>query len=453
MKPQDLGATPPASDTDNAAVIRVNDLGKCYQIYDRPQDRLWQSLWRGRKTFFREFWALRAVSFAVKKGETVGIIGRNGSGKSTLLHLIAGTLSPSTGELAVNGRIAALLELGSGFNPEFTGRENVYMNAAILGLNHDEIDRRFDEIAAFADIGDFIEQPVKTYSSGMMIRLAFAVSVCVDPEILIVDEALAVGDELFQRKCYGRIQSLQQNGTAILFVSHAAGAILELCSRAILLDSGQKLLEDHPKAVVGAYHKLLYAPAERRREIREMYLGQTANTEARPTKELPISLSPTHYDSGLIPESTVVYEHRGAQILDPHLESLNGQRVNILGRGEEYIFAYDVLFDEDAFAVRYGMLIKTKQGIELCSATSSQVGEGDEFVAAGLRMRINFRFRCSLLPGLFFLNAGCGGIIQGEEGFLHRIEDAVAFRVPQEAGLLVGGLLDLEISHQHTLLD
>lgn len=218
--------------------IRVQGLSKCYHVYDRPQDRLKQSLWRGRKQFYREFWALRDVSLEVGKGETVGIIGRNGSGKSTLLQMIAGTLTPTTGTVQVNGRVAALLELGSGFNPDFTGRENVYMNGAILGLSEAEIAARFDEIAAFAGIGDFIEQPVKTYSSGMMLRLAFAVSVCVDPDILIIDEALAVGDMAFQYKCMKQLERLTQSGTTLLFVSHDLGTVKAFCQKAVYLAKG-----------------------------------------------------------------------------------------------------------------------------------------------------------------------------------------------------------------------
>jgi lipopolysaccharide transport system ATP-binding protein len=219
--------------------IRVQGLSKCYRVYDKPQDRLKQSLWRGRRQYFREFWALRDISFDIRKGETVGIIGRNGSGKSTLLQLIAGTLAPTTGTVQVNGRVAALLELGSGFNPEFTGRENVYMNGAILGLSEQEISARFDEIAAFAAIGDFIERPVKTYSSGMMMRLAFAVSVCVDPDVLIVDEALSVGDIAFQLKCMDRLDRLVKSGTTLLFVSHDILSVKSFCQRAIYLTSGQ----------------------------------------------------------------------------------------------------------------------------------------------------------------------------------------------------------------------
>jgi lipopolysaccharide transport system ATP-binding protein len=225
--------------SSDIVAIRVQNLGKCYHIYAQPQDRLKQSLWRGRKQFYREFWALKDVSFEMRKGETVGIIGRNGSGKSTLLQMIAGTLSPTSGSITVNGRVAALLELGSGFNPEFTGRENVYMNGAILGLSESEIAARFDEIANFADIGDFIEQPVKTYSSGMLMRLAFAVSVNVEPDVMIVDEALAVGDMAFQFKCMDRLERLTKSGTTLLFVSHDIGAIKAFCHRAIYLSGGE----------------------------------------------------------------------------------------------------------------------------------------------------------------------------------------------------------------------
>ena len=227
--------------------IKVDSLGKCYHIYDQPQDRLKQSLYPRMqrligiqpKSYFREFWALKDISFEVRKGETVGIIGRNGAGKSTLLQLICGTLAPTCGSVTNKGRIAAMLELGSGFNPEFTGRENVSMNGAILGLTKDEIDYRFEDITAFADIGVFIEQPVKTYSSGMLVRLAFAVSVCIEPDVLIVDEALAVGDMNFQAKCMTALARMQKKGTTILFVSHDIGSIKSLCSRGIYLERGR----------------------------------------------------------------------------------------------------------------------------------------------------------------------------------------------------------------------
>lgn len=250
--------------------IRIRDLSKCYHIYDTPRDRLKQfvipKLCRAfpplRKIFFtphsldffREFWALKGVAFEVKKGETVGIIGRNGAGKSTLLQILCGTLTPSCGTVEINGRVAALLELGAGFNAEFTGRENVYMNASVLGLTQEEIDVRFDDIVAFADIGDFIEQPVKTYSSGMYVRLAFAVIVHVDADILIVDEALAVGDMYFQAKCMGHLKKLMNSGVTVLFVSHDVNTVKALCSRAVYLEQGKVAAEGETQEVVAAYY-------------------------------------------------------------------------------------------------------------------------------------------------------------------------------------------------------
>jgi lipopolysaccharide transport system ATP-binding protein len=236
--------------------IKVENLSKCYQIYDKPKDRLLQMLTRGHKKYFREFWALKDVSFEVKKGETVGIIGRNGSGKSTLLQMICGTLTPTTGSIQTNGRIAALLELGSGFNPEFTGRENVYMNASVLGLSNAEISARFDEIVAFADIGDFIEQPINTYSSGMMVRLAFAVIAHVDADILVIDEALAVGDAFFTQKCMRFLRKFMETGT-VLFVSHDTGAVRSLCSYAFLLNKGEIAQQGNPKIVSEKYLEAL----------------------------------------------------------------------------------------------------------------------------------------------------------------------------------------------------
>lgn len=228
-------------------VVSVVDLSKCYHIYEKPGDRLKQSIYprlqrvlgRSPRTYFHEFWALRNISFEIEKGETIGVIGRNGSGKSTLLQLICGTLTPTSGIVETNGRLAALLELGSGFNPEFSGVENVYLNGALLGLSKDELDARFDDIAAFADIGEFIKQPVKMYSSGMFVRLAFAINIMSQPDIMVVDEALAVGDMNFQAKCMTALKRRQENGTTVLFVSHDIGSIKNLCSRGIYLEHGE----------------------------------------------------------------------------------------------------------------------------------------------------------------------------------------------------------------------
>lgn len=234
--------------------IKVENLSKCYNIYDRPRDRLMQMLARGRRQYFREFWALNDVSFEIRQGETVGIIGRNGAGKSTLLQILCGTLAPTGGIVETRGRVAALLELGSGFNPEFTGRENVYMNAGILGLKREDIDARFDDIVAFADIGDFLDQPVKTYSSGMYVRLAFAVVVHVDADILIVDEALSVGDMYFQAKCMSHMKQLMDSGVTVLFVSHDTNAVKALCNRAVYLEHGKVVAVGSTDDVVDAYY-------------------------------------------------------------------------------------------------------------------------------------------------------------------------------------------------------
>ena len=243
-------------------MIEVENLGKCYQIYEQPRDRLKQMLFPRLQrlagmpvqTYFREFWALKDVSFKIEKGEAVGIIGRNGSGKSTLLQMICGVLSPTCGRVETRGRIAALLELGSGFNPEFTGRENIYMNAALLGLSRQEIDARYDEIVAFADIGNFIEQPVKTYSSGMFVRLAFSVAVHVQPDILVVDEALSVGDIAFRNKCIEVIQRMMARGVTILFVTHDLGTLQLLCTRVLWLSNGQLRASGDPMSISQDYY-------------------------------------------------------------------------------------------------------------------------------------------------------------------------------------------------------
>ncbi len=238
----------------NNIAIRVNNLSKCYQLYNLPSDRLKQFLWRGRRQYFREFWALRDVSFEVGKGEVLGIIGRNGAGKSTLLQLLCGTLTPTSGNVEVNGRIAALLELGAGFNPEFTGRENVFMSAAILGLSPKEIEDRYEDIVDFSGIRDFIDQPVKTYSSGMYVRLAFSVATSVDPDILIVDEALSVGDGEFARKSFDRIRAMKEAGKTILFCSHSLYQVEAFCDRAIWLNEGKIEQIGTPAQAVVAYN-------------------------------------------------------------------------------------------------------------------------------------------------------------------------------------------------------
>ena len=439
--------------------IQVERVNKRFQIYTEPYDRLKQSIYprvqrfvgQPPKQYFHEFWAVKNVSFEVKRGETVGIIGRNGSGKSTLLQLICGTLNSTSGSIQTHGRIAALLELGSGFNPEFTGRENVYLNARVLGLSQEETDERFDEIAAFADIGQFIDQQVKTYSSGMMVRLAFAVAINVQPQILIVDEALSVGDELFQRKCFSRIEAIKENGATILFVSHSGSAIVELCDRAILLDSGERLAFGSPKTILGKYQKLLYASDAKRKGIREEIrerdqpgdVSAVGGAETDPPS-LPVTVEPEEtFDPNLKPQSTLEYESQGAKIDAPQIQTLSGERVNCLQRNKKYRYVYAVRFEKGATNVRFGMLIKTTSGLELGGGVSaSDSSESIPYVALNTTIKVEFVFNCTLNSGVYFLNAGVVGTIANEETYLHRILDACMFRVVPVSNSLASGIVD-----------
>ncbi|MFN3842942.1 MAG: ABC transporter ATP-binding protein [Rehaibacterium terrae] len=422
-------------------VIHAEALAKRYDIYERPHHRFLELVAGVSKA--REFWAVRDLDLQVRKGETVGIVGRNGSGKSTLLQMICGTLEPTAGQLRVQGRISALLELGAGFNPEFTGRENVYLNAALLGLTRAETDRHLPGIIDFADIGDFLDQPVRTYSSGMYVRLAFAVAIAAEPDILVVDEALAVGDEAFQRKCYARIEQLKSRGVAILFVSHSASAVLQLCDRAVLLEEGRKLLDGAPKVVVGHYQRLIYAdPAKRAQILEEIASGMDACAKPIQLQEpadtgLPPPvvvandvLSAERFDPGLVSHSAVEYVSHGVRIVDPRIETEDGRRVNVLAAGTMYRYRYAVEFDHACEQVHFGMMVKTVSGIELFGMASHPQGEAIPLVEAGKRIEVAFRLRANFLPGTYFLNAGCMGCRDGKpETYLHRILDAVVFRI------------------------
>jgi lipopolysaccharide transport system ATP-binding protein len=459
----------------NNLAIRVNNLSKCYHIYDRPQDRLKQLVipklrslvGRNPGGYYSEFWALNDVSFEVGRGETVGIIGRNGSGKSTLLQMICGPLQPSSGAVETRGRVAALLELGAGFNPEFTGRENVYMNATVLGLTQEEIQSRFEDIAAFADIGDFIEQPVKHYSSGMYARLAFAVAINVDPSILIVDEALSVGDEPFQRKCFARIEEIKRNGATILFVSHSSSAITALCDRAILLHKGNKIYTGIPKVAVGWYQKLMNAP-----EKCEEITLEISNLEYQPMEllsGLPLShsheglseslseslsdidstekLSVTNqnessYDPNFIPKSKIIYETNGAIITEVRIESLDGQIVNILCKGQKFRVCYNVKFERKSEDVRVTCALKTTIGVELGGGIYPKVIDKGLSVSAGQVINVSLEFTCHLNSGIYFINCGIlDNLIP-----LHRIVDALVFRVSESDSSFSFGIVDFNFN-------
>lgn len=317
--------------------VSVKNLTKSYHIYDKPRDRLMQMLWRGRRTYYREFSALNDVSFDVVKGDSVGVLGHNGAGKSTLLQLLTGTLTATHGSIETKGRIAALLELGAGFNPEFTGRENVYMNAAILGLSKKEIDQKYDAIIAFADIGDFIGRPVKTYSSGMYVRLAFAVAVHTDPELLIIDEALAVGDIRFQMKCLEHMEKMKANGTTILFVSHAPEQVKRFCNKAIWLDKGEVKAIGKANDICNQYQDFMVAG--------ESVAEDNSNSNCNHTTHLPARILSTELDKKTLKPGddlslTIEYE-----VYDDYVKGLLVGAA-IFKTNRDYIFGANTYLDK-----------------------------------------------------------------------------------------------------------
>jgi lipopolysaccharide transport system ATP-binding protein len=439
------------------AIVEVKGLTKVFPVYDKPHYRLMQMLFGGDRRWYREFTALSDINIVVRRGETVGIVGRNGSGKSTLLQIICGTLAPTEGEVHVRGRVAALLELGAGFNPEFTGRENVYLNGTVLGLDRAEIERKLDDILAFAEIGDFIDRPVKTYSSGMYVRLAFAVAIHVEPDLLVVDEALSVGDEAFQRKCFARIERLREGGCTVLFVSHAATTVVELCDRAILIDHGDLLADGAPKAVISRYQRMLYAPQERLAELRHQMKRERVEGKLAPLESsvegsssegsAAVSRSESsiesYFDEGMRSQSEVEYPRQGVTIVDPHLELRDGRRVNVINAGKRYVYTYGVMFDQGVAGARFGMMIKTLTGVEIAGSVSALVNEALEWVDAGTTLTIRFEFACALASGTYFINAGVLGRLNEEETYLDRRIDAVMFRVMPSSRRLSTGFVDL----------
>lgn len=397
-------------------VITARGLGKLYALYDRPHHRLLELLFGNRKgRWRREHLALSPMDFEVRRGECVGIVGSNGSGKSTLLQILCGTLSPSSGRVEVAGRIAALLELGAGFNPEFTGRENVHLNAALLGLTQDEVEKRLDRILAFADIGEFIEQPVRTYSSGMYIRLAFAVAIHVEPDILVVDEALSVGDEAFQRKCFARIEAMRAAGCTILFVSHSSQTVVQLCDRALWLEAGILRMDGAPRDVVAAYHRAtLSGPAS------EDVPVEAAGGKAPARAHLPFC------------PALVAYERSGGELSEATLVGMDGADVDVLQRGRRYRFGYTLRIERDAQGARAGMMIRNRAGLEVAGANIElrRVLGADPVV--GDTLRVEFEFDCLMYPGTYFLSCGAMASIDGDEAYLHRLVDAFEIRVLPE---------------------
>jgi lipopolysaccharide transport system ATP-binding protein len=452
--------------------IAVSHVTKRYFLYRTALERLLHAGLGLSAKPVRAFEALNDVSFSVKAGECVGLVGRNGSGKSTLLYIIANTLAPTSGSVAVTGRLAALLELGSGFNPEFTGRENIFFYAAMLGLKREEIAARFEDIVDFSGIRDFIDQPVKTYSSGMTVRLAFSVTTCIEPEILIVDEALAVGDEAFQRKCIARMADLRSRGTTILFVSHNARSVIELCDRAILLDRGEMLVDGKPDEVIVAYRRMLYMEGARyetyRRELkahngdpkplllaRETENGSNGN--GAPEVQGERQADAAYYDESLKPESMLMHEPAGAVISEPAVclvgaDGAPGARVNMLKRGEEYVIRYRVRFEEDARDVGFSTSVQSMNGVMLGGGSLVLAGETIPFVPAGSVIEARHVFSCRLLAGTYFASLGCSAVKEGARQPLHRIADALMFSVLPEKSYNGRGMVDFAFRSGHAVI-
>lgn len=443
-------ATEPFEDGETA--IRVSNLSKVYQIYDHPLDRLKQftlsRLYRviglKPKNYYREFCALNDVSFQVRKGETIGIIGRNGSGKSTLLQMICGTLTPTKGMVQTNGRVAALLELGSGFNPEFTGRENVYMNAAILGLSNEETATRFDEITSFADIGEFIDQQVKTYSSGMVVRLAFAVQSQVDPDILIVDEALSVGDAKFQAKCFERLRQLKERGTSILLVTHSSEQIVTHCSKAILLDQGIQLETGSPKYVVNRYLDLLFGKDRATVTIAQK---NTHDLIFKTHAENEISITDDVFGTRL---GYNPHEYRWgdgkASILDFFLAADDIPYPTAVNTGQKIQMAVTAKFHSNFYRPILGIIIKTKEGVTVYGVNSETLEcvQFHDLGRSGTVMRADIEFTCRLGPGDYFISLGIA-TREGEEVIPHdRRYDSIHLQVGPHTNMF--GLVDLELT-------
>ncbi|MCI9104419.1 MAG: ABC transporter ATP-binding protein [Lachnospiraceae bacterium] len=430
--------------------IQVQDVSKVYRLYDKPIDRLKESLSLSHKNYHKDFFALNRISFQVKKGETVGIIGTNGSGKSTILKIITGVLTPTSGKVQVEGVISALLELGAGFNMDYTGIENIYMNGTMMGFSRREMEEKLQDILDFADIGDFVYQPVKTYSSGMFVRLAFALAINVEPEILIVDEALSVGDVFFQSKCYRRMEEIRQNGTTILMVTHDMGSVIKYCDRVVLLNKGNFIAEGVPGEMVDLYKKILANQMDDlEEELQEMndFSGEMSGltdqnqAEKRSAKDGKVR-------NGLMKEHLTINPNRTeygdgrAEIYDLGMFDERGNLTNLLLKGEYFTIREKIRFRTDIQAPIFTYTIKDKKGAELSGTNTMFEGADIRPVKAGDEYEVNFRQKMMLQGGEYLLSMSCTGFEQGEHTVYHRLYDVANITVISNKNTV--GVYDME---------
>lgn len=410
--------------------IQVKNLTKMYKLYDKHTDRLKEALGLTKKKCYKEHYALNDISFDVKKGETVGIIGTNGSGKSTILKIITGVLNPTDGEVKINGRISALLELGAGFNQEYTGLENVYLNGTMIGFSKEEIDAKLDAILEFADIGEFINQPVKTYSSGMFVRLAFAVAINIEPEILIVDEALSVGDVFFQAKCYRKFEEFKKLGKTILFVSHDLASVNTYCDRAILLNKGTKVCEGEPKEIIDIYKKIL---------VNQYDENEQENAEGKDEESINSSESA---DNCIEEAQNIIYKEfmqKNPNVLDYGDESVeivdfavfdqNGQVTNTVESGVDVTVLMKVKFNRTIQNPIFAYTVKDILGVELVGTNTMYEKIDTGCVNAGEVREIRFKQKWCLQNGDFLLSLGCTGYENGEFVVYSRLYDLCSITV------------------------
>lgn len=427
--------------------IDVRDVTKIYKLYDKPIDRLKESLNPFHKNYHRDFYALSHISFQVKKGETVGIIGTNGSGKSTILKIITGVLTPTTGTAKVDGVISALLELGAGFNMDYTGIENIYMNGTMMGFSRKEMDGKLQDILDFADIGDFVYQPVKTYSSGMFVRLAFALAINVDPEILIVDEALSVGDVFFQAKCYRRMEEIRKNGTTILMVTHDMGSIIKYCDRVVLLNKGEFVAEGAPGRMVDMYKKILAGQMDSLKEELEELNDFSGDSVSGGLEDKVFKKEETH-GGGLMKDKIAVNANRTeygdgrAEIFDFGLEDQRGNLSNLILKGEMFTIREKIRFYADIKAPIFTYTIKDKKGTSLTGTNTMYEGADIKPVKNGDMYEVSFTQKMTLQGGEYLLSMSCTGFEGEEHVVYHRLYDVASITVISNKNTV--GVYDME---------